>query len=177
MFLYVWLVPVALAAVCTAFLLGLPVPPSITGPGGVLSIVIQISALLPGFFLAALAAVSTFQRPEMDVDMPAPAPVVKLRLGADNIEYTVTRRMFLSYLFSYLTIASLLIVVLSAIADLAGPSFSLLMSQIEDVDARNFAYLSTKILFVGFLMYWCSSILVSTLHGIYFLTERMHQPN
>lgn len=173
---YVWTVPLMITGIITAGMVMLPVSPSISGKDGVLDTVVQVAAILPGFFLAALAAVSTFQRPEMDVDMPSPAPEVKLRIGADTIETTVTRRMFLSYLFSYLTIVSLALVAFCTLANFIAPSVIWWISSI----GSNWAGVISCILQVAvfsFVTYWCASILTTTLHGIFFLTERMHQPN
>ena len=175
--LYVWVLPLALAVLSTAALLALPVRPAVAGRDGVLQAVIGVLTILPGFFLAALAAVATFQRPEMDVEMPAPAPVVGVRFGDAVVETEVTRRMFLSYLFSYLTIVSLILVIVCVSANFAAPSLASMLSSIEDENVRWWAQSIGRGAVVAFVSYWCASILITTLHGIFFLTERMHQPD
>lgn len=177
MHFYVWTIPCFIAFGTTLLFLMLPVRPSITGRDGLLAAIIQVLALLPGFFIAALAAVATFERPEMDVEMPAPAPTIKLNLGEQQIETELTRRMFLSYLFSYLSIASLFIVAFCAASELLAPSTKLVMSEIDLGDYNDIFQFTLLFWFLFFVFYWCSNIIIVTLHGIFFLVERMHQPN
>ena len=70
---------------------------------------ITVFAILPGFFIAALAAVSTFNRPEMDEVMSGQAPELKLRTGEHESYVPLTTRMFTTHLFSYLTSISFLL--------------------------------------------------------------------
>ena len=53
-----------LRLIATALYLLLPVKPPLTPSGGLLSSVLTLIAALPGFFIAALAAVATFNRTE-----------------------------------------------------------------------------------------------------------------
>ena len=67
-----------LAVLCVAYA-ALPEKPSLLGDGGLLTDMLGIIATLPGFYFAALAAVATFDRPGMDVEIPDPAPVLSIR--------------------------------------------------------------------------------------------------
>ncbi|WP_282077165.1 hypothetical protein [Epibacterium ulvae] len=134
--------------------------------------------LLPGFFIAALAAVSTFQRPEMDVAMPEPCPTIEIRIDGKYLPYDVTRRMFLSYLFSYLTILTFLIVLCGEIIIALSPSiaeFSCSLSQASQY--ADIFILLGKMLTLGVFTFWSASVFVTMLHGIYFMSEKMHQPD
>src|SRR5262245_33533402 len=122
--LYVWWWPLAIAGVATSIVSLMPKHVPISGESGVLTGVISTLAILPGFFIAALAAVSTFQRPEMDTPMPRPTPTVQMRFEDKYVATELSRRMFLSYLFSYLSIVSLILVVICQSANLIAPSFS-----------------------------------------------------
>ena len=92
--MYTRVLPGVLAAVLTVVFFSLPNRPTIAGPSGLLDVISDFLVLLPGFFIASLAAVSTFQRKEMDEIMPYPTPTINLRLEGRNIEYELTRRMF-----------------------------------------------------------------------------------
>jgi hypothetical protein len=177
MHVYLWLLPGILAVFLTVIFFLLPVRPDVSGSNGILAAIIQTVSMLPGFFITSLAAVATFQRPEMDVEMPAPTPSVEMRLDGVKSQVLLTRRMFLSYLFSYLAIISLMLVVLCASANLIAPSAVVLVNAAAPVAHQQ---IITDVLlapFLGFLLFWCASMLITTFHGIYFLTERMHQPN
>jgi hypothetical protein len=174
--LYVWVLPLLVAFVATCAFFALPLRPSITGKEGLFAGIIQILVLLPGFFIAALAAVATFARPEMDEAMPAPAPTIMLNIGYE-CEVELTRRMFLSYLFSYLSIASLLLVTFCICTQLITPSLKYVISYNT---FGHFSYYALGLLRAAatfFTFYWCGSIVITTLHGIFFMTERMHQPS
>lgn len=174
--IYVWYVPGVLALTASAIFLLLPSQPLIAGQGGLLDAIVRILAILPGFFIASLAAVATFQRPEMDEPMPKPTPTARFRFGSTYEDVTLTRRMFLSSLFSYLAILSLALAVFCLFANLIWENFGLLR-ELMDLDRGGILVLASKGLFLLFVFYAAASIFVTTLHGIYFLTERIHQPN
>ena len=71
--------PVLISAVLCVAYAALPEKPSLLGDGGLLTDMLGIIATLPGFYFAALAAVATFDRPGMDVEIPDPAPVLSIR--------------------------------------------------------------------------------------------------
>jgi hypothetical protein len=176
MHIYVWVMPTIIACGVTAIFFALPLRPSITGKEGLFAGIIQILVLLPGFFIAALAAVATFARPEMDETMPSPAPTIILNIGGE-LEVELTRRMFLSYLFSYLSIASLLLVALCIAAQLVAPSANAIIVHKYFGEYHQLIKLYAQIVTVFLTFYLCGSIFITTLHGIFFMTERMHQPN
>ena len=174
---YVWTLPFALTIFGFVLFYLLPIQPDLLGEKGALDKASLAFTLLPGFFISALAAVSTFNRAEMDETMPAPAPTVRIHHRGNMVEIELTRRMFLSYLFSYLSVLSLLLFVVSS----ALPSA---IDNIHYVVRRTFSYGSSEdILFyiyniISFIfVYFCFSLIVSMLHGIYFLCERIHMPN
>lgn len=148
----------------------LPTRPSLGGPASILPLLAQCMGSLPGFFIAALAAVATFGRDDMDKTMPEPAPTVEMRFGAQRDIVKLTRRVFLSYLFSYLTVLSLLTTFFCIFGYMAGTSFAM-----SGVGNSMLAGL-TRVIFVFVLYAALSSMFIVTLLGVYFLTERMHQP-
>lgn len=152
--------------------------PDLSGDVGLFSAVLGAVVFLPGFFIAALAAVATFDRPGLDREMDEPAPVVRLNDGTGWAQVKMTYRMYICYLFAHLTVLSIIIIfisvfggfVLSEISPINLPVFELIGLELFST-AKNFA--EVILLFIYF--YILSSLIVLTLHGIYFLMERLHQ--
>jgi hypothetical protein len=137
--------------------------------GGVIDRLLSFVQSLPGFYLAALAAVATFNRPDLDAPMAGNPPQAKILNAQGNLQQiALTRRRFLCMMFSYLTALSFAITV-AAIAGLAvadslaqfvGPQ---LTSALRPFGAFLYLLLVTQ-------------MLVVTLWGLYYLGERMHTP-
>jgi uncharacterized membrane protein len=135
----------------------------------ILSIVDRVFSFIPtliGFYVAALAAVATFNKPNMDEPMPGdPIRVDSFaRRETDPIEL-VTRRRFLCLLFGYLCALSILIAVLS----LAGIVIR------NDAAFYLHDYNITAILFGFVLTLLVSNLFTTTLLGMYYLVDRIHQ--
>lgn len=172
---YICTFPAAISIILTVGYYCLPVSPSISSAGGLLSGLLTLLATLPGFFIASLAAVATFNRPEMDETMPEPCPTVAVRRNGEWIDVKLTRRTFLTYLFSYLSILSLLACAMCVGGQVVGSAMAQLNSDYAVIKwIINFVIPASFLLALFFI---CSSILVSMLHGIYFIAERIHQPH
>ncbi len=173
---YTRVFPFALYALTLMIYFLLPVKPTWLGREGALLSLLSILATLPGFYFAGLAAVSTFGSKQMDVTMPDPAPQIVIRARGKNVTVPLSRRQFLCYLFSYLVIISFMLCFLLL-------SFSLLFGTIEAIKVSLMEYTwgvgawallkFTALSFIGLSFF---SMMVTTLHGLYFLTERMHTP-
>jgi len=177
MWRYIWGAPLALTAIALFVYVALPVKPRLGGEVGLLKSLSQILALLPGFFISALAAIATFNRPEMDETMPAPTPTVKIAHRGQTIDIDLTRRMFLSYLFSYLSILSVVLFVVVIVVPYADPSLRQIFDWSSDYVSGEAVYSWLKYFFITGVVYFFSSLLFTTLHGVYFLCERIHMPN
>jgi hypothetical protein len=170
-----WL-PLALAVIVVALYAISPVKPKLVGSSGMASSLLTLVSTLPGFYFAGLAAVATFGNPTMDQVMPAPAPKVDMRVTGQTVPVELTRRLFLSYLFSYLVIVSLaLCFALVALISLTDASNALHASIVRGVGLV-WPWIAIKTLIGLALTFGFASLLVSTLHGVFFLTEKIHQP-
>lgn len=89
----------------------------------------------------------------------------------------LTRRTFLTYLFSYLSVLSLLAAVMCGGGQMIGPWIGKMLSGMSYGLFKDIATIGLTGLFIFPLSYVCASMLVSTLHGIYFIAERIHQPH
>ncbi|WP_275286909.1 hypothetical protein [Halomonas elongata] len=122
---------------------------------------------LPGFFIAALAAVATFNRKDIDKEMDGPdPPTVSTRIGDENIPVPLTRRRFLCMLFSYLTIISIFISIYGVIPD----AFGFIDNEKGILTAPPFSVSLYLLVFCFSFM----QLVVSTMYGLYYLGDRVH---
>lgn len=168
--------PVACSFALTLLFWLLPVQPKLVGDGSLSRHMISIFAILPGFFIAAIAAVATFNRTEMDFVMPEPAPELKLRTGNDEDYVKLTFRVFTSHLFAYLTTLSFCAVFMFIAVDLTSPSIDFLIDQIEGQAAQDIARNVFSLCYFWAVAWFTGKIILTTLVGLYFLAERMHRP-
>lgn len=168
--------PLALYIIMIAVYFILPARPVWLGKDGLVPGLLAILSTLPGFYFAGLAAVSTFGSPGMDNEMIAPAPKVKLFVQGKWVDSSLTKRQFLSYLFSYLVIISFVLCFgLLALSALDG-TIAIWKSNVVALPIGNWVWRAVSfVVGSGFVLIFASMV-VTTLHGIFFLTERMHQP-
>lgn len=164
-----WGVPLstALALSIFAFYAGSAV--SFFGEAGLVEKIVYFLQGLPGFFIAALAAVATFNRGDLDALMAGEPPTLVSVKRGHKVICSLTRRRFLCALFSFLTAQSLLITVLGIFS----VTFSAWIVNFTPSDMMNLA--RTFGLFV-FLFLLCQLLSVTSL-GLYYLGERMHVPD
>src|SRR5690554_2636924 len=78
-----WLYPVVLATLSAALIVILrkwgPVP--LYGNEGLIEKILGFVQVLPGFYIAALAAIATFNKLYIDKTMPAPAPKIDIMIN------------------------------------------------------------------------------------------------
>ena len=170
-----WL-PFALTVIVVGIHIILPVKPALIGAQSLASSLLTLVSTLPGFYFAGLAAVSTFGTTTMDQELPAPSPKVDMLIAGQIVNVALTRRLFLSYLFSYLVILSFgLCFTLVAINSLSG-SIDALQAAILRCTGAHWPWFLVKGTIGAALTFCFSSMVVSTLHGVFFLAEKIHQP-
>lgn len=170
-------VPIAIAAALALVFYILPVRPKLSGGNSLSSDLINIFAILPGFFIAAIAAVATFDRAEMDEVMPEPAPELKLRTGQDESYVKLTFRMFVSHLFAYLTTLSFIAVFICLSADFLAPSFRFIMTSVFASEIHVLVLKFFDVFYVFAVSWLSAKIFLTTMVGLYFLAERIHRPD
>lgn len=124
---------------------------------------------MPGFYIAALAAVSTLNSSTMDQPMAGNPPEEKLieRNPYKVLWVPLNRRRFLSRLFSYLSFVSIsLFLIIVAIKFL----YSLKITVAHDLLVYLGYFSSTFIVF--FLL---SQLVIMTFLSLYYLGERVHK--
>jgi energy-converting hydrogenase Eha subunit A len=138
-------------------------------PDGVFDRLLGFVQSLPGFYLAALAAVATFNRPNLDQLMPGTPPKVAILYHGKPLVIELTRRRFLCMLFAYLTALSFALT-LSLVMGLPLVDHVREALHSEIVGIARFAVASC-------LIFIATQLVVITLWGLYYLGERMHTPD
>lgn len=166
-----WLYPTILAVVTTAllFLLKLVGGVQFYGEGGMVARVLSFVQGLPGFYIAALAAIATFNRPDIDKTMPSPAPRIDVQVQGKNVEIELTRRRFLCLMFAFLTAESLIVIILAILAQSAAAPLKVLIHN------SLWQYASASFVFIFSLVFW--QMVVATFWGLFYLGDRLHQPD
>ncbi|TCV55158.1 hypothetical protein EDB97_101250 [Agrobacterium tumefaciens] len=171
----IWL-PLLLSLILITVYLGLGLDFTWLGDKGVFSGLLTILSTLPGFYFAGLAAVATFGGIGMDTPLPKPAPQILIRVKGVYLPHPLSRRQFLSYLFSYLVILSFALCMVLLCLNALAPTVPDIVEHLSTYSHGLLAWSAAKFA-VGFaILLGFASMLVTTLHGIFFLTERMHQP-
>lgn len=174
----VWWLPLAVAAGATLVLILTPEHAVLSGVDGLLNKVASVLAFLPGFFIAALAAVATFERRGLDLEMPAPSPTLLFKDGRSEEALPLTYRMYVSYLFGHIAVLSIAMIIISFVSNYFIEAISIapkIESAIMDIDFYINVRHIIKYMFIFIYFYFIASILLIALHGIYFLMERLHQ--
>jgi len=161
-----WVFPAMLVALTGGALFFLRDGLNIFGESGILSRVLGFIQNLPGFYIAALAAIATFGRSDIDNIIPSPTPVImEVREGEQN-PIPLTRRRFLCMMFAFLTAECVVLILVSiAVLSMAG-------------DYHGNPFFGFKIFTgVGFLVYmlFFYQMLLATFWGLFYLGDRIHQ--
>lgn len=128
----------------------------------------SLMGILVGFYIAALAAVSSFTNENLDQVMKGRAPTLTTVRKGQEIKETLTRRRFLSVLFGYCATLSILIYIFGVVSahvslNVSGPPWS------DD------ALIVIETCSWALYTWMVCSLLVVTLLGLHYLVERMHR--
>lgn len=164
---YDWLAPLILSIFSLAFFYFSNLPfVDLIKDGGFIKTVASFISNLPGFYIAALAAIATFNREQIDYPLigKAGTPFIEVKITKENgttvnSKEDLTRRLFLCMLFAFLTALSIMIVILNAFV---APVLALS----KDVTAH--------VIYAGIFIYLIWQLLVSTFFGLYYLGDRIH---
>ncbi|WP_369613765.1 hypothetical protein [Marichromatium sp. PS1] len=123
----------------------------------------SLMGVLVGFYIASLAAVSSFESENLDSVMKGrPLTLKVFRHGAVEIE-ALTRRRFLAVIFGYCAIISIALYV-----------FGLVYLNVS-AHFHGYLYCFFKVFAWAVYFWMISSLLVVTLLGLHYLVERMHR--
>ncbi|HGC2431628.1 TPA: hypothetical protein ACIYBF_004343 [Escherichia coli] len=164
---YDFYAPAGLAVISFFYFYLFKIPTSdLLKDGGFIKSISGFVSNLPGFYIAALAAIATFNREQIDYPLIGTngTPFIKITRTKENgrivdTQEKLTRRLFLCMLFSFLTALSICIVIFNA--------FITPLINILNNDIANWCYI---IIFL--FLTW--QMLVSTFFGLYYLGDRIH---
>lgn len=162
--IYDWLIPGFISIICTFLMYEYIGIVSAFAAGGIVDKVSGFVANLPGFFIAALAAVATFNKSDIDSLMGREPPQVKVRMDHKYELVNLTRRWYLCLLFSFLTAESVVIVVVSYV--LVGGSVI--------ANTSNVLILGVSFMFLLNLLFW--QLIIATFFGLFYLGDKLHHP-
>lgn len=167
---YDFFIPTIVAASGTIFLIILPHPVPFFGERGVISVITGILQMLTGFYIVSLAAVATFQKRGMDEKMPGPSIELEVTTkGQKKKIEELTRRRFLCLLFGYLALLSFFLYFLGAAANL-------LAENAKYIIPENY-HAFVRWGFAGVYLFLTANLFTTTLHGLYYMVERIHRPD
>lgn len=164
-----WAVPTAMAIGTGLGFYFLSPRPQVFMKDGLLQQIGSLLSIMPGFYLAALAAIATFHKSDMDEYMPSPVPTIETLSAGHKRTINLTRRRYLSIMFGYLTLLSLTLFIGTIFTNACADTFKALI----DPEWRIFTVVSYISIF--FLLFW--HMISVTLFGLYQLSDRMHQPD
>jgi uncharacterized membrane protein YqhA len=168
-----WWLPLVLAVGCVAFMYKLAPAVNLYATDGLMLKLLGFVQSLPGFYVAALAALATFNQPGLDVLMPGKPPIAKIIYNGRPVPMELTRRRFLCLMFSYLTaISFLLTLALVATTSLAKPLREYLI-QMDMSSVVVWLRWGVSLTLFGALF----QMLSVTFYGLFYIGERMHTPD
>ena len=162
-----WLYPLIFAALSVGLIWKFGRPGLIAGQSGLLDRLILVCSIMPGFYIAALAAIATFNRPDIDDVMPDPTPTLKVEIGGRPNDIDLTRRRFLAYLFAFLCWESIALLIACVFAGITAAGIMAALGSCAIVAKYAF-------LFVLLLLFW--QLVFATCLGLYYLGDRLNRP-
>ena len=174
---YDWVLPALLTIGLVAIVVWIGAPLAIFQHPGIAKWLIQLLALMIVFFLAALAAVATFERKGIDDRLAGDDATlsVRNRLGGGRIRRNLSYRQFISYLFGYLSFLALLLFLFVIFATAGWPKIEQKTCVVPIVHRALVEIVDPVMFVVLFFALW--QLFVTALLGIYFLTERIQSLN
>jgi hypothetical protein len=175
-FLYDWGFPGFLTAVTIGCCTLLRIPLEVSGNATATASLSNLLALLIAFYMAALAAVATFGRQDIDQLLRGGGAVLlvlnhkTMKREPKDLSY----RQFICFLFGYLSVLALILFLALMCFNMVWPKIEVLASGFTGWRESLPGLEAT--LFVAFVLGFWQMLVISML-GIYFLTDRVHTIN
>ena len=172
---YDFTLPAAASLLATAAVWWFSLSLGLYAADGFIPGIINLLNLLIAFFIAALAAVATFDRPGLDDRMKGEPAIMKRRDSKGLVRgHILTHRQFICYLFGYLSFSSIMLLLLLYGFRLVGHDVASAVHL--NVTVGKFALeLRPLLRLIGTYLFFFlfAQIIVTMLLGIYFLTDRL----
>ncbi|MET4594676.1 MULTISPECIES: hypothetical protein [unclassified Sphingomonas] len=168
-------VPLVGSVICTTVVCYFSLPIAAFGTDGLVPGILNLLNLLIAFFIAALAAVATFDRKGLDDAVKGdPALMKRTKANGARIDHVLTHRQFVCYMFGFLSFASLMLLIGLYALRVVGPgiwSETHLTLTLKDVSFNLRPWFKAIGLSVFFFV--IGQIVTTTLLSLYFLTDRL----
>ncbi len=156
----------------TAFFLAvyffLPSRLNIFGNDGLIASISQLLSVLVGFYIASLAAVATFAQENLDKTIKGEKTTLKQVRKGKIFNEELTRRRFLCLLFGYCSWISIHLFILGTFSKLIENDIQLLIKpEYHEL---------IIIIFLSIYMFFFFNLMITTLLGLNYLTDRIHRP-
>jgi len=171
------IVPIFLACLASTLYLYLPISIKTFGDSSLTHLLLPFCSMLSGFFVVALTTISTVNHKTLDMILPEPAPKIMMRTRGRDDVVKLTMRLFLSYLFGYLTALTFSGILVMIFGEIFAPGLSYLVASLLPFWVLKILILLVNTIYVFFLFWIVISISIITLYGLYFLTERIYRSN
>lgn len=163
-----WLIPAIFAAAALYWSHSYIGVHLISAPNGFADRMLSFLQTLPGFYIAALAIITTLRNPRLDKIMDGIPPEIRVLQRGKKNTIQLSRRRFMALLFSFLTALSLSAVVFS-IAYIS--AHNLLIDKEPDF----FTYSDIAKYMIGYTYFFMVfQLFIVTLWGLYFLGQKLH---
>lgn len=167
--IYDWVLPAVLSATTTALTLYFSPTIELFTDKGIVGGFQKLLEILVPFYIVALAAVATFASENLDAEMKGHPATLHIRMSDGRfVERTLKLRQFICYLFGYLSTMSLIVFVVVLILGFIEKGASMFFDSLLGPLA---IYGKGGIMFLSMLAMW--QIIITTLLGIYFISERL----
>lgn len=174
--LFQWKLPVVITAIILPIMIGLNLfgDLDIFSKSGLIYFINSTIVILPGFFITSLAAIVSLPNPALDQQMPTETTLHVLDEDGASVSKAVTRRHFLSLLFSYLTVQSFFSCAIAITSINLAPTVKKF-----EIFHHNFACgleisFILKALALSLYLFVICQIIIATLFALYYLAEKIH---
>ena len=163
-----WLAPMFMASIALLLIDNTISVTEISAPNGIASLTLSFLQTLPGFYIAALAIISSIRNPRLEQTFDGRPPKIFVMVSGERTPISLSRRRFLAMLFSFLTAQCLLVI-----------AYSVLYIAFYDFIQKSFAIFFGFANFVIYLNAFLYLLLVSqissvTMWGLFYLGHKLH---
>jgi len=155
-------IPVILGVLSVGAIVWIDLTSQVLSDSGFVAGINELLQILAGFYIAALAAVATFNLGDLDNKMEGKAPTIVDTVDGEKVTVALTRRQFLCAMFGYLAWMSIVLF-------LIGLTFRALASAAISVP-RPVANVALSFYSIAV---W--NLLTTTALGLYYLSDRIYR--
>lgn len=160
--------PIAVTTIVLLAAYSLPEKVNVFGTSGVIFQISELLKMLIGFYIASLAAIATFQAAALDQPLSGSTATLWVSRRGAGFDKSLTRRQFLCYLFGYLAFMSLFMFSSGMLAVSLAADIKNLIDPAYQIWVKGG--------FSGVYILILSHMLIATLLGLHYLTDRLHRP-